>query len=62
METIKQVRELKETLLECATILEEVEVLATKEEAGEEISDKDVENLMGRFLLKIVQISSLGKL
>ncbi|EPB8164118.1 hypothetical protein ACRTAG_002880 [Clostridium perfringens] len=55
----EELKEQKKIFLETADIIDEILKAEEREENGEEIDEKEVEALMGRYLFKIVELAAV---
>ncbi|ABG87907.1 hypothetical protein [Clostridium perfringens] len=55
----EELKEQKKIFLETADIIDEILKAEEREENGEEIDEKEVEALMGRYLFKIVELATV---
>ena len=49
----------RDTFLTSAEIIDEMIVLYDKEEAGEKVNEKELEILMGRFMIQMCKLQSI---
>ncbi len=57
----KELEEYRDIFLTSAEVIDELIILNDKDEAGEEVEEKEIEVLMGKFMIQMCKLQSISK-